>query len=50
MHLAPDDYETLTPVYALTFRYMKRNYGPGVRERMDRLLLDLDLQRTLVDV
>ncbi len=50
MHLAPDDYETLTPVYALVFRYMKRNYGPGVRERMDRLLLDLDSQRTLVDV
>ena len=37
-------YEALTPVYALVFRYLKRNYGPGVRERMDQLLLDLDRQ------
>ena len=37
-------YEALTPVYALVFRFLKRNYGPGVRERMDQLLLDLDRQ------
>ena len=38
------DYEALTPLYALVFRYLKRNYGPGVRQHMDRLLLDLDQQ------
>jgi hypothetical protein len=36
------DFHALTPVYALMFRYLKRNYGPWVRERMDRLLLSLD--------
>lgn len=36
------DFHALTPVYALVFRYLKRNYGPWVRERMDRLLLSLD--------
>lgn len=45
MRLRRDDYETLTPLYALVFRYLKRNYGPGVRERMDMLLRDLDQQR-----
>ena len=45
MRLRRDDYETLTPLYALVFRYLKRNYGPGVRERMDLLLRDLDQQR-----
>ena len=40
-------YSTLTSVYALVFRHLKRNYGPVVRERMDRLLLDLDQQRTM---
>ena len=50
MHLALDDYKRLTPVYALVFRYLKRNYGPSVRESMDRLLLDLDAQYTGSDV
>lgn len=40
--LALADYHALTPIYALVFRYLKRNYGPWVRERMDRLLLTLD--------
>jgi hypothetical protein len=46
MRLDLGDYHDLTFVYALVFRYLKRNYGPAVRERMDRLLLDLDQQRT----
>ena len=46
MRLDLSDYHDLTFVYALVFRYLKRNYGPAVRERMDRLLLDLDQQRT----
>ena len=50
MRLALDDYKKLTPVYALVFRYLKRNYGPAVRESMDRLLLDLDAQYSLSDV
>lgn len=36
------EYRAMTGVYALVFRYMKRNYGPGVRARMDELLLALD--------
>lgn len=36
------DYLRLTPVYALVFRYLKRNYGPGVRERFDQVLIDLE--------
>ena len=31
-------YLALAPVYALVFRYLKSNYGPGVRERYDRVL------------
>ena len=50
MQLDFSDYCTLTTVYALVFRHLKRNYGPGVRERMDRLLQDLDQQRTMTDV
>lgn len=50
MQLDFSDYSTLTTVYALVFRHLKRNYGPGVRDRMDRLLQDLDQQRTLTDV
>ena len=50
MQLDFNDYCTLTTVYALVFRHLKRNYGPGVRERMDRLLQDLDQQRTVTDV
>ena len=50
MQLDFSDYTSLTTVYALVFRHLKRNYGPGVRERMDRLLQDLDQQRTLTDV
>lgn len=49
MQLDFSDYSTLTTVYALVFRYLKRNYGPGVREHMDRLLIDLDQQRTMAD-
>jgi hypothetical protein len=36
--LAVDEYRAMTPVYALAFRYLKRNYGPGARDRMDELL------------
>lgn len=50
MLLDHGDYSTLTTVYALVFRHLKRNYGPGVRERMDRLLQDLDQQRSMTDV
>jgi hypothetical protein len=39
------DYHALTPVYALAFRYLKRNYGPGVRARVDELLTDLAAAR-----
>lgn len=39
--LSHAEYLALTPIYALVFRYLKRNYGPGVRERMDRLLEEL---------
>lgn len=35
------DYHALTAVYALAFRYLKRNYGPGVRARIDDLLTGL---------
>lgn len=31
-------FRRLVPAYALVFRYLKRNYGPEVRERMDRVL------------
>ncbi len=41
MQLDGADYGRLTPVYALVFRYLKRNYGPAVREQMDGLLQDL---------
>lgn len=44
LQMGRGDYEALTPLYALVFRYLKRNYGPGVREHMDRLLRDLDQQ------
>lgn len=39
--LAMDDYRYLTPVYALIFRYFKRNYGAAVRVRLDQVLNDL---------
>jgi hypothetical protein len=42
MQLARADYEVLTPIYALAFRYLKRNYGDDVRERLDQVLRDLD--------
>lgn len=42
MQFDPRDYLRLTPIYALVFRYLKRNYGPGVRERFDQVLIDLD--------
>jgi hypothetical protein len=41
MRLDWADYAALTPIYALVFRHLKRNYGPGVRERFDRVLLEL---------
>jgi hypothetical protein len=39
--LSADEYHTMTPIFALAFRYLKRNYGPGVRDRMDELLASL---------
>lgn len=44
MQLDLADYRALTPIYSLVFRHLKRNYGPGVRERVDRLLLTLSQQ------
>lgn len=41
MGLPLPEYLAMTPVYALAFRYLKRNYGPGVRDRMDDLLAAL---------
>lgn len=41
MGLPVQDYLAMTRVYALVFRYLKRNYGPGVRDRMDELLAAL---------
>ena len=41
IQLESTDYHMLTPVYALVFRHLKRNYGPEVRQRMDLLLHDL---------
>jgi hypothetical protein len=38
------EYTALTSLYGLVFRHLKRNYGPGVRKRMDRLLTDLERQ------
>lgn len=40
MRLDWADYAALTPIYAIVFRHLKRNYGPGVRERFDRVLLE----------
>lgn len=42
LQLPQAEFEALTPVHALAFRYLKRNYGPDARERMDQLLLALD--------
>lgn len=39
--LSISDYHALTPIYALVFRYLKREYGPAVHDRIDRLLLGL---------
>ena len=36
--LAADGYRRLAPGYALVFRYLKRNYSPEVRARVDALL------------
>jgi hypothetical protein len=32
-------YQQLRPAYALAFRYIKRNYGPEVQARLDRLIV-----------
>lgn len=50
MGLNRADYLALTPIYALVFRYLKRNYGPRVRELMDELLRELDSDWLLADV
>lgn len=42
MGLSVAQYLELTPIYALVFRYLKRNYGPSVRARMDALLEQID--------
>lgn len=39
--LSVADYHALTPIYALVFRFLKRNYSFGIRGRMDRVLGDL---------
>lgn len=39
--IAPTLYAQLRPVYALLFRYLKRNYGPEVQSRLDHLISDL---------
>jgi hypothetical protein len=38
MGLAPSLYEELRLCYALVFRYIKRNYGPEIQGRLDRLI------------
>lgn len=38
LELAPDAYRRLAPAYALAFRYLKRNYSPEIRARIDALL------------
>lgn len=43
--LAPDVYRRLAPAYALVFRYLKRNYSPEVRERVDALLASVSRSR-----
>lgn len=42
MALPLEDYHALTPLHALVFRYLKRNYGPAVRMRVDGLIGELD--------
>lgn len=42
MALPLADYHALAPLHALVFRYLKRNYGPSVRERVDGLIGELD--------
>lgn len=42
MGLSVAQYVALTPIYALVFRYLKRNYGPSVREQMDALIQQID--------
>ena len=44
MGLELDVYRRLAPFYALVFRYLKRNYGPAVRARMDGLLQQFDAE------
>lgn len=44
MRLDEHDYRRLAPIHALVFRYLKRNYGPGVRDRFDRVLAELGQQ------
>ena len=45
MRLDVGDYFALTRIYALAFRYLKRNYGPSVRERLDRVLQHMSRER-----
>lgn len=40
MGIAPELYDRLRPACALAFRYLKRNYAPGIRERADELIAE----------
>jgi aminoglycoside phosphotransferase (APT) family kinase protein len=42
MGLSLAEYQALTPLHTLVFRYLKRNYGPAVRKRVDGLIGELD--------
>jgi hypothetical protein len=45
MGLSRAQFDALLPVYALTFRYLKRNYGAAVRDHLDHVIARLDLSR-----
>jgi hypothetical protein len=45
MGLTRAQFDALLPVYALAFRYLKRNYGAAVRDHVDNLIERLDVPR-----
>lgn len=45
MGLSLAQFGALMPIYTLTFRYLKRNYGAGVRAHLDRLIDRLEPAR-----
>ena len=45
MGLSRAQFDALVPAYALAFRYLKRNYGAGVRDHLDELIARLEPSR-----